>query len=147
MKWSVWCLCAAVALLLTACASGASYMAGDAAAGGGAGPSAMGGAAPPGAADRAQLEAEVANIERKKKEHSYLEDFGVEEGAGAAAPNAPTSCEELCQAGEGICLSSQRICEIAQSYPQEAWFAERCGWSLEQCQQAQGACQSCQGQQ
>jgi hypothetical protein len=144
MKWNVWCLCAA-ALLATGCAAPkAAYMPA------GAKDMATDGAAPaaqPSAADRATLEAEVANIERKK-DSPYLEELGVEASAGeSGAPNAPASCQEVCQVADGICASSARICEIAEAYPDEGWFAERCGWSRDQCDQAQRACQSCQGAQ
>jgi hypothetical protein len=96
----------------------------------------------PTAAARADIEREIAQIERRQQ--GYMEDFGVE---GGAAPNAGTEeagCKELCDVQEAICGSSTRICDISAAHPTDPWFSERCAWADNECTQARAACDRCQ---
>jgi hypothetical protein len=141
----VWALALACALQGCASSAGMAPLPDEAPSDGAAAPAEeegrMGGASATAAA-RADIERELAQIERRQQ--GYMEDFGVE---GGAAPNAGTEeagCKELCDVQEAICHSSTRICDISAAHPTDPWFSERCAWADNECTQARAACDRCQ---
>lgn len=86
---------------------------------------------------RRLVEGLIQGIERRSDQ--YREEFGIEN----FSPQAPESCDEVCDLSKAICQSSKKICEISQVQSQDPWFSERCRWSSKQCDGASTQCDTC----